>query len=64
MPLTPKKQEQLYDAMNARLSKKVREMIEPQSLASRIYPKLKSKPAEDNQPKRAPIDGWSHLRKK
>ena len=36
------------------------------SLAGRIYPHLIPKPKpEDDQPKRrAPIDGWAHLKKK
>jgi hypothetical protein len=61
MRLTQKKQEQLYDQMMERLSKGVRGMLEPQSIASRMYQKLKPKPTEPDQPKREPIQGWSHL---
>jgi hypothetical protein len=64
LKLTQKKQEQLYDNMMERLSKGVREMFEPRTIASRLYPNLKTKPTEDDQPKRrAPVDGWAKQRK-
>jgi hypothetical protein len=60
LKLTQKRHEELYEKM----AQRIREMIEPRSLAQRIYPKLKTS-AEDEQPKRrAPIDGWGHLRPK
>jgi hypothetical protein len=34
------------------------------SLAGRMYPHLLPKPTEPDQPKREPIQGWSHLKKK
>jgi hypothetical protein len=58
LKLTQKKQEELLDKMTERLSQSVREMIEPRSLASRIYPNLKSKPDEPNETKKPPVDGW------
>jgi hypothetical protein len=60
MALNQKKQEELYDQMAQRLGQKVRGMIEPPSLASKIYPRL-PRSAED-QPKQAPIQGWGHLK--
>jgi carboxylesterase type B len=62
MALTQKKQEELLDNMARRLGQKVREVIEPPTLAQRIYPHLKR--SADDQPKRAPIQGWAHLKEK
>jgi len=62
LKLTPKKQQELYEQMAQRLGQGVRGMIQPPTIASRIYPNLKTEPA-DEQPKRGRIQGWSHLRK-
>ena len=62
MALTQKKQEELLDNMAQRLGQRVREMIEPPSLASKIFPHLLR--SADDQPKHPPIQGWAHLRKK
>jgi hypothetical protein len=61
MKLTPKKQDELYNQMAQRQGQRVRD-IEPQSIAARMYPNLKPK-AEDEQPKRSPVDGWAKQRK-
>jgi ribosomal protein L13 len=44
MPLkrTPKKADQLYDDLVHRQTKLVRGMLPPQSIAQRMYPKLKT----------------------
>jgi hypothetical protein len=63
MALTPKKQDELYDAMARRLGQKVREMIERPSLASKIYPHLKTN-SSGEEPKQAPVQGWGHLKEK
>jgi hypothetical protein len=55
------KQEEAYEAMRQRLSRKVREMIEPPSMASKIYPHLKSK-ADEDQPQGL-FHGWGHLKR-
>jgi len=60
MALTQKRQEELYDQMAQRLGQKVREMIEPPSLASKLYPHL---PRSADQPKQSPVQGWAHLGK-
>jgi hypothetical protein len=62
MKLTAARYAELHDKMTQRLGQRVREMIEPRTIASRLYPNLvKPKPVE--QPNRGPIDGWAHLRK-
>jgi hypothetical protein len=53
------KQEEAYEAMRQRLSRKVREMTEPRSMASKIYPHLKSKADEEQAKGR--VQGWGHL---
>ena len=48
-----------------RLMQRLQEEAEAKrSIAGRMYPHLKTKPTEDDQPKREPIQGWSHLRRK
>ena len=48
-----------------RLMQRLQEKAEAKrSIAGRMYPHLKPKPTEEDQPKREPIQGWSHLRKK
>jgi hypothetical protein len=63
LKLTPKKQQELYEKMTQHLDHKVREMFEPCTIASRLYPHLTTKPVEPEQPKRGPIDGWAKQRK-
>jgi hypothetical protein len=64
MKLTAARYAELHDKMTQRLGHKVREMIEPRTIASRLYPKLNTRAEQPKQPKRGPIDGWAHLRKK
>jgi len=53
--LTQKRQEEIYrNAM-----KRLRGM-QPPSIASRMYPKLKSEIADD-QPRQGLFQGWAHL---
>jgi hypothetical protein len=59
MAITRKKYEERYDQMRQRLTKLVRGMTEPPSMASKIYPHLKS--AADDQPRQGKFQGWSHL---
>jgi hypothetical protein len=59
---TQKKQDQLYEDLVRRQTKRVREMTEPPTTASKLYPHLPR--SADDQPKQSPIQGWSHLRKK
>jgi hypothetical protein len=56
----------LTDKRIERILREVHEREEAKrSLAGRIYPHLlKNNPKPDDQPKREPIQGWSHLRKK
>jgi hypothetical protein len=42
MSLTQKRKEELYDQLAQRQGQRVREMIEPKSIAERMYPKLKT----------------------
>jgi hypothetical protein len=63
LKLTPKKQQELYEQMAQRLGQGAREMIQPPTIAERIYPHLKTKPADD-QPKPGPVMGWAHLKEK
>ena len=63
MALTQKRQDELYAELVRRQTKRVREMTEPRTIASAMYPNLKTR-AEEEQPKQGPIQGWSHLRKK
>jgi hypothetical protein len=56
MALTQKRQEELYDQMAQRQGQRVREMLEPPSLASKIWPRLPR--SADDQPKQSPVQGW------
>ena len=60
MALTQKRKDEAYEAMRQRLSQKLRELYEPPSLASRLYPHLPRSTAPE-QPKRGMFQGWSHL---
>jgi len=51
MALTQKKREELYDQMAQRMGQRVREMIEPPSIAQRMYPKLKTEDERRRQEK-------------
>jgi hypothetical protein len=65
MRLTPKAQAERYEKLRQRMAERVDEMLTPPTLAEKVYPHLaKAKPAEPDQSKREPIQGWSHLRKK
>jgi len=62
MKLTEKREQELYNNAVRRL----RGMLPPQTLSEKLYPHLNSmnsKPTGE-EPKQAPIQGWSHLRKK
>ena len=66
MALTQKKKDELYDDLVRRQTKLMRGMLPPQSLSEKLYPHLNSmnsKPTGE-EPKQAPVQGWSHLRKK
>ena len=56
----------LTDKRIERILREVHEQAEAkQSLAGRMYPHLiKPKSVEEDQPKREPIQGWSHLSRK
>ena len=64
MRLTPKAQAERYEKLRQHLAERVDAMLTPPSIASRMYPNLKPKPAEPDQKPREPIQGWSHLRRK
>jgi hypothetical protein len=67
MALTQKRQDELYNQLSQRQGQRVREMLTPKTIATKIYPHLPSanepKPRGE-EPKQPPIQGWSHLRKK
>jgi len=58
MWLTQKKQDELYDAAVDRARQRLRS-LEPRSIASRMYPNLKS--VADEQPRIGLFMGWGHL---
>jgi len=55
-----KPREKRLDEMAQRMGRKVRDMIEAPSLASKLYSTLPR--SSDDQPKQSPIQGWGHLR--
>ena len=60
MSLTQKRKDELYEALVERARQRLRELYEPPSLASRLYPHLPRSTAPE-QPKRGMFQGWSHL---
>ena len=62
MALTQKRRDELYDVLVQRSRQRLREMLEPRSVASRMYPKLKSELADD-QPREGLFQGWAHLKR-
>jgi hypothetical protein len=53
MALTPKKQDELLDKLAQRQTKLLRELLPPQSIAERMYPKLKTDAEHRRQEKRS-----------
>ena len=63
---TQEKQDQLHNELYTNAVRRLRGMLPPQTLSEKLYPHLNSmnsKPTGE-EPKQAPIQGWSHLRKK
>jgi len=59
MGITPKKFEDRYEELVRWQEKLMRGVTEPRTMASKIYPHLKSKADEDRPQGR--FQGWSHL---
>jgi len=61
MAITQKRKDELYDQLVQRSRQRLREMLTPPSIASRMYPKLKTN--ADDQRKQSPVQGWGHLKR-